>query len=273
MTLDANRYGPVALVLGGSEGIGRQFAEQLAGAGFNLVLVARGSAALQNAAHEIRATHAVRVTALSRDLVAPGLEAFIDGVLAEDDVGLVVYNAGATHGVGTFLDAPLSKAANLVQLNCSGPLLVAHKALNARRARGRTAGLIVVSSMSGVCGSGLVATYAAAKAFEIALCEGLHWELAGEGLDVLCAVAGLTDTPAMRRSGLSFTAAQASGYLAMDAAEVARGALEQLGKTAVWYAVGQGVADAMRATPRPQLTQAMSAASAALYQVPLHSRS
>jgi hypothetical protein len=59
----------------------------------------------------------------------------------------------------------------------------------------------------------------------------------------------------------------------MDAAEVARGALEQLGKTAVWYAVGQGVADAMRATPRPQLTQAMSAASAALYQVPLHTRS
>jgi uncharacterized protein len=129
------------------------------------------------------------------------------------------------------------------------------------------AALIVVSSMSGVCGSGLVATYAAAKAFEIALCEGLHWELRREGIDVLCAVAGLTDTPAMRRAGVSLTAAAASGYVAMDAADVARGALAALGTVPVWYAVGQGTADAMRAVPRPQLTESMSAASAALFGV------
>jgi short-subunit dehydrogenase len=266
---DAKKYGPVALILGGSEGIGRQFANELAGAGFDLVLVARGAAALASAATEIRAAHAVRVRTLTRDLTAAGLEAFIDEVLAVDDVGLVVYNAGATHGVGNFLDAPLSKATGLVQLNCTGPVTFAHKILAARRARQRAAGLIVVSSMSGLCGSGLIATYAAAKAFEIALCEGLHWELAHEGIDVLCAVAGLTDTPAMRRSGLSFTAAAAAGYVAMDAAAVAQGALAQLGKLAVWYAVGQAAADAMRALPRAQLIELMSAGSAALYQVPV----
>jgi uncharacterized protein len=265
---DAKTYGPVALILGGSEGIGRQFATELAGAGLDLVLVARGSAALERAAAEIRATHGVKVRTLTRDLTAPGLEAFIDGVLAADDIGLTVYNAGATHGVGNFLDAPLAKAAHLVQLNCTGPVMFAHKMLSARRARRRPAGLIIVSSMSGLCGSGLVATYAAAKAFEIALCEGLHWELAREGIDVLCAVAGLTDTPAMRRSGLSFTAAAAAGYVAMDAADVARGALAHLGKAAVWYAVGQAAADAMRAMPRAQLTELMSAGSATLYPAP-----
>ena len=155
-----------------------------------------------------------------------------------------------------------------MNLNCLGPLTVAHGILNARRGRARAA-LIVVSSMSGVCGSGLVATYAAAKAFEIALCEGLHWELRGEGIDVLCAVAGLTDTPAMHRAGVSLTAAAASGYVAMNAADVARGALAALGTTAVWYAVGQATADAMRAMPRAQLTESMSAGSAALFGVPL----
>jgi hypothetical protein len=53
----------------------------------------------------------------------------------------------------------------------------------------------------------------------------------------------------------------------MDAAAVAQGALAQLGKLAVWYAVGQAAADAMRALPRAQLIELMSAGSAALYQV------
>lgn len=257
-------YGAAALILGGSEGIGRQFAEELAAAGFDLVLVARGAAALAAAAAEIRAAHGVAVTVCARDLTAPGLESFADQLLDAHDVGLVVCNAGATHGVGGFLDEPLEKALKLLRLNCEVPLVFAHKSLKRRGAR--AAGLILVSSMSGLCGSGLVATYAAAKAFEIALCEGLHWELARTGIDVLCAVAGLTDTPAMRRSGLSFSAAAAKGYLAMNAADVARGALEQLGRTAVWYAVGEAAAQALRQMPRAQLTIAMSEAAAALYE-------
>jgi short-subunit dehydrogenase len=185
-------------------------------------------------------------------------------VLTEHDVGLVVCNAGATHGIGAFLDAPLEKALQLVRLNCLAPLIFARKALSRRRGRG--AGLIVVSSMSGLCGTGLIATYAAVKAFAIALCAGLHWALGASGLDVLCAVAGLTDTPAMRRSGLSFSAA-AKGYQAMSAEVVAQGALEQLGRVEVWYAVGEATAGALRQLPRPQLTAAMSEASAAMYGV------
>jgi len=178
-----------------------------------------------------------------------------------------VCNAGATHGVGAFLDEPLEKALNLVRLNCLTPVSVAHLALARRRGRG--AGLIIVSSMSALCGSGYVAAYAAAKAFEIALCEGLHWELSREGIDVLCAVAGLTDTPAMRRSGLSFTAAAAKGFEPMSASDVARGALAQLGEAGVWYALGEAAVGALRALPRPQLTAAMSEASAALYNIAL----
>jgi hypothetical protein len=55
----------------------------------------------------------------------------------------------------------------------------------------------------------------------------------------------------------------------MPASAVARGALAQLGRAPVWYAVGEAVAQAMRQLPRPQLTVALSEASAAMYQVPL----
>ena len=74
----AQKYGPVALVLGGSEGIGRQFAEQLAIAGLDLGLVARNRAPLEEAAAQIRAAHGVRVTSYVRDLAGAELEAFAD---------------------------------------------------------------------------------------------------------------------------------------------------------------------------------------------------
>lgn len=38
---DIAKYGPWAVIAGGSEGVGAEFAEQLAGDGFDLVLIAR----------------------------------------------------------------------------------------------------------------------------------------------------------------------------------------------------------------------------------------
>jgi len=258
------RYGPTALVLGGSEGIGRAFAGQFAARGLDLVLIARRAGPLEAAAREIRAAHRVAVTIHAHDLAAPESAALAADVLAAHEVGLLVCNAGATHGAGAFVDEPLAKALALARLNCLAPLAFAHPALARMRARGH-GGLIVVSSMSGLGGSGLIATYAAAKAFEIALCEGLDRELAPLGVDVLCAVAGLTDTPAMRRSGLSYAAAAAAGFVAMSAEDVARGALEQLGHAALWYAPGAAAAAALRAMSREQLTESMTQATAALY--------
>jgi short-subunit dehydrogenase len=262
------KYGPTALILGGSEGIGRQFAAQLAALGLDLVLVARREAPLEAAAAELRAAHGVRVTTRAADLAAPDVGALARSLLSAHEVGLLVCNAGATHGVGMFVDEPLDKALALARLNCLAPLAFAHEALARMRPRGK-GGMIVVSSMSGLSGSGLIATYAASKAFEIALCEGLNWELSRAGVDVLCAVAGLTDTPAMRRSGLSYAAAAAAGFTAMDAAEVARGALAHLGRGAIWYAPGAPAAAAMRAMPREALTASMTQAAAALYNVAL----
>lgn len=259
----ARRYGPTALILGGSEGIGRSFADQLAAIGLDLVLVARDAATLDATAGEIAARHGVRVTTQAIDLTSPDMERAVAQLLAAHEIGLVVYNAGATHGAGRFLDDPLAKAAGLVRLNCLGPVTVAHHALSLMRARGR-GGMIVISSMSGMAGAGLVATYAASKSFEILLCEGLHRELAAANVDVLCAVAGLTDTPAMMRSGMKLSE---GGFMPMDPADVARGAIAQLGRTAVWYAVGQPAADAMRAMPRDDLVRSMTEATAALYGV------
>jgi len=68
--MDVNKYGPWALVIGGSEGVGVAFARKLATAGFKLVLVARKPGPLEEAATELRASGA-EVRVLSVDLRRP----------------------------------------------------------------------------------------------------------------------------------------------------------------------------------------------------------
>lgn len=256
------RYGPRALILGGSEGIGASFATQLAARGLDLTLVARNRDALEATAETIRAGHGVDVETQMLDLTDPAIEQHVATLFDRQEFGLVIYNAGAVHGVGRFLDQPVDKALSLVRLNCTGPLVIAHHALSAMRDR-RRGGLILLSSMSGLAGSGFVAAYAAVKSFEIMLAEGLNWELARDGVDILCAVATLTDTPAMARSGMIVGADTA--YVPMDPDDVAAGALASLGRTPVWYAAGEEVAAAMRAAPRADLIENMSRTSAALW--------
>ena len=52
--IDTAKYGPWALVAGGSEGVGAEFAQLLAEAGLNLVLVARKPDPLQHTAERCR---------------------------------------------------------------------------------------------------------------------------------------------------------------------------------------------------------------------------
>jgi short-subunit dehydrogenase len=122
----AGRYGPWALVLGGSEGIGECFARRIAAEGVHLVLVARRTAPLEALAASIRAAHGVEVRTAAIDLTADDVGARLAAATGDLEVGLVVYNAGATHGVPRFLDGPVEERLALVQLNCAGPVRVAH---------------------------------------------------------------------------------------------------------------------------------------------------
>ena len=192
------RYGPWAVVAGASEGIGASFSRKLAARGFDLVLVARRAGPLEELAAELRAKHPISVHVHPMDLGENDVIDRLHELTADLDVGLVIYNA-AYSPIGAFIDIEVEHHLNAVGVNVLGTLRVSHYFGRRLAERGR-GGLILMSSMSSFQGTAMVANYAATKAYDKILAEGLWYELGQRGVDVLGCIAGATLTPSYQGS-------------------------------------------------------------------------
>lgn len=168
------RYGPWAVVFGASAGVGRAVAERLAARGFDLVLVARTRARLEAVAAAITAAHGRQVVLVDGDVRDVRTVLATRELCAGIDVGLVVYNASVLLA-GDFDASPLESKMALLDVNVKGATAVCDvfgTLLAARRARAKGAGLLLVSSLTGITGSRGIALYAASKAFlaSLAVC-------------------------------------------------------------------------------------------------------
>ena len=117
----AARYGPWALIAGGSEGIGAAFARALAARGLGLVLVARRAEPLAALSGELAARHAVAVRTHAVDLAAPDAAERLDAACAGLEIGLVVLSAAEAR-VAPFFALPLGWHLRAIDLNCRAPL-------------------------------------------------------------------------------------------------------------------------------------------------------
>jgi len=224
MTL-RDRYGEWALVAGASEGLGEAWARGLARAGFNVVLVARRQDLLEQVATRIRRDFAVKARVEVLDLATPGLASRLAELDDELGLGVSVYNAGYAP-IGAFLDVALDDKLKVVDVNARGPLIWSDVLGRRMVERGRGA-LVLVSSVAGFHGSAMVATYAASKAFDTVLGEGLWEELGHHGVDVMVCAAGSTLTPKFKEE----TPEDKRAALApMEPEDVVREALDKLGR-------------------------------------------
>jgi hypothetical protein len=127
------------------------------------------------------------------DLARPDLLTAVGDFTAHAEVGLLVYNA-AYSTIGPFLDYPVEEHLRVIDVNCRGPVVLAHLfgTAMARRKRG---GMVLMTSTAGSqCGPS-IATYAASKAFNLLLAEALWDELSASGVHVIACRAGATRTP------------------------------------------------------------------------------
>jgi len=176
---------PVALITGASAGIGRAFAVGLADRGYDLVVVARRTDALEALAAELAPSGAT-TEVLAADLTtATGLDAVV-ARLSDDarPIDLLVNNAGYnTHGL--FKDHPDDDIERMFRVNVLGQVWWIKAVLPAMRRRGE--GWIVnLSSVAGKLGQPDEAVYASTKFAISGLSESLAYEFDPLGIHVLC---------------------------------------------------------------------------------------
>jgi short-subunit dehydrogenase len=218
------KYGPWALVAGASRGLGAEFAVQLAGKGLNIFLVARNAEMLESLGARLTSEYGVQARYVSLDLTRPDAASIITAATDDIEIGLLIYNAGFSV-VGPFFARPLEEHLREINTNCRTPLALTHS-LGQRMFARKRGGIVLMSSLSAVQGSALIANYAATKSYSLILAEGLWDELREHGIDVLACNPSSVDTPNYRASAPT----RSSPMAAMSPRLVAAETLAALGR-------------------------------------------
>ncbi|WP_020578521.1 SDR family NAD(P)-dependent oxidoreductase [Actinopolymorpha alba] len=190
---------PTALVTGPTAGLGRAYAEALAGRGFDLVLVARDVARLTALADELTGRYAVRCEVLAADLADRVELRAVEERLADGTPGvdLLLNNAGFGLGAG-FRASSVDDEQRLLDVLAGAVLRLTKAALPGMLER-RSGTIVNVSSVAGFAPYG---TYGAVKAWVTAFSEGITSDLAGTGIRVLAVCPGYVRTEFHERAGL-----------------------------------------------------------------------
>ncbi|ARE77153.1 short-chain dehydrogenase [Streptomyces sp. Sge12] len=156
----------VAIVTGASRGLGRALAGELAARGWDLVLGARGAAALEEAAAGLERAAGVRVVAVAGDVSSAGHRAAL--VAAARELGgldLLVNNAGAlgAEPLVALADHGLDGLREAFEVNVVGPLGLVQEGLPLLRAA-EAGAVLNISSDAAVVAYATWGAYGATKA-------------------------------------------------------------------------------------------------------------
>ena len=184
---------PLTVITGGGRGIGAAVAVRLAADGHDLVLgYARDSEAAVATADRVRST-GVSCRTVQADVADPEqVDALFDAVAEWGRLTGLVNNAGATMHIGDLVDTPADVVRRVIEVNLTGAVLVARRAL-----RDLTDGGAIVNVSSSAASLGApheYVHYAAAKAGVDAFTVGLAAEVACRGIRVNAVAPGVVRT-------------------------------------------------------------------------------
>ena len=238
------------LITGASKGIGLSIAMELAKRKFNVLLLARDGALLQENVTLIRKVYKVEADFIALDLTESSAVETLISWLKKNDYKLNALINNAGYGLsGQIQSYSLTEHENMMELNMLVPVRLIYSLLPMLRLEPKGYIMNVGSSASYQSIPGLN-IYAASKSFILNFSRGLKHELKGTGISVTVVSPGATDTDFADRANVkskkAIQLAKATNMhpddvakLAVDAmlsekTEVITGVLNKLGVFLTW---------------------------------------
>jgi len=190
-----------ALVTGASSGIGAVYAQRLAARGYDLVLVARRAERLVDLAVQLQAAHGITVRTHAADLTLDADISRLEQFLRNEQVDLLINNAGMGP-VKSTADMSDADAAATLTLNVTALMRLTRAALPGMRAR-KSGTIINVASVLAIHALPMSTLYSATKAFVLTYSRGIQQEVKDDGIHVQAVLPAGTITEFYESAGTS----------------------------------------------------------------------
>lgn len=173
-----------ALITGASGGLGLSFVNLFASDGYDLVLVARNGARLEEIKKDIEEKYGIKVTVIAKDLCSPdGPQEVYEATQNEGiNINVLVNNAGFGD-FGEFYKSDISKQIRMLDLNCKALMHLCHLYLP-KMIEQKSGNILNVDSIAAFQPGPLMSVYYATKAFVLSFSQALTRELKGTGVKV-----------------------------------------------------------------------------------------
>lgn len=189
--------GKVALVAGGSLGIGKATVRRLVEGGASVVFCGKDRASVEQAEEQLRAEH-LRVSGQVADVTSSSeVKALVDFTIATYNGLDILVNSAGIQRYGTVVDTPEELWDEVLNTNLKGIYLTAKYAIPEMRKRGGGA-IVNVSSVQAFASQKMVAAYTASKGGINALTRAMALDHAAEHIRVNAVCPASIDTPMLR---------------------------------------------------------------------------
>ncbi len=196
---------PIALITGGSRGIGLAIARALGAGGCRLVLVARDEGALQRAQQSLR-DEGFAVACCAVDLRQRGAaEAAVAAAAAAFGAPTVLVNNAGTAPTAKFEATTPAMLDETLDLHVRAPMALIQAALPGMKQRGDGC-IVQLASTAGLRGFPFTAAYTAAKHAMVGLTRALATELGDGPVRAYAVCPGFVDTEITRAAAAAIAA-------------------------------------------------------------------